>query len=197
VSFIGCSAYKFYGPHAGILWGRRDLLATLDVPKLDCAPTTAPERFETGTQNHEAIAGIGAAVEFLASLGDDDGVPAGSRRTRLARGYARLHGAGQALVEPLWQGLRAIPGVTVYGPPPGTRRTPTVSFTVAGRSAHDVAVALAARGVFTSHGDFYAATVARRYGMSDAGFVRAGCAAYTTRHEVERLVDGVAALVRA
>ncbi|MGZ8375988.1 MAG: cysteine desulfurase-like protein [Gemmatirosa sp.] len=197
VSFIGCSSYKFHGPHAGILWGRGDLLASLDVPKLDCSPTTAPERFETGTQNHEAIAGIGATVEFLASLGDDDGVPAGSHRTRLARGYARLHAAGQALVAPLWEGLRAIPGVTVYGPPPGTPRTPTVSFTVAGHSAYDVAVALAARGVFTSHGDFYAATVARRYGTADAGFVRAGCAAYTTRHEVDRLVDGVAALVRA
>ncbi|MGZ8457883.1 MAG: aminotransferase class V-fold PLP-dependent enzyme, partial [Gemmatirosa sp.] len=122
---------------------------------------------------------------------------AGSHRTRLARGYARLHAAGQALVAPLWEGLRAIPGVTVYGPPPGTPRTPTVSFTVAGHSAHDIAVALAARGVFTSHGDFYAATVARRYGTADAGFVRAGCAAYTTRHEVDRLVDGVAALVRA
>jgi cysteine desulfurase family protein (TIGR01976 family) len=197
VSFIGCSSYKFYGPHAGILWGRRDLLASLDVPKLDCSPATAPERFETGTQNHEAIAGIGAAVEFLASLGDDDAVAAGTRRERLARGYRRLHAAGQALVTPLWEGLRAIPGVTVYGPPPGTPRTPTVSFTVAGRPAREVAVALAGRGVFTSHGDFYAATVARRYDMADAGFVRAGCAAYTTRDEVDRLVDGVAALVRA
>lgn len=197
VCFVGCSSYKFYGPHAGILWGRRDLLASLDVPRLDPAPDTAPERFETGTQNHEGIAGIAAAVEFLVSLGDDGGTPAGDRRARLARGYARLHAAGQALVTPLWEGLRALPGVTVYGPPPGAPRTPTVSFTVAGHASHDVAVALAARGVFASHGDFYAATVATRYEVGDEGFVRAGCAAYTSRDEVERLVAGVAALVRA
>ena len=197
VGFVGCSSYKFYGPHAGILWGRADLLAGLDVPKLDPAPDTAPERFETGTQNHEGIAGIAATVEFLASLGDDAGVAAGTRRERLARGYARLHAAGQGLAAAMWEGLRAIPGVTVYGPPPGTARTPTVSFTVAGHASRDVAVALAARGVFASHGDFYAQTVAERYGVGDEGFVRAGCAAYTTRAEVERLVAGVAALVRA
>ncbi len=194
VDFVGCSAYKFYGPHAGLLWGRAELLAGLDVPKLDPAPTTAPERFETGTQNHEAIAGVTAAVEFLASLGDD-GAPAGDRRARLRRGYARLHAAGQALVGPLWDGLRAIPGVTAYGPPPGTPRTPTVSFTVAGRAAREVALALAERGVFVSHGDFYATTVAERIGVP--AFVRAGCAAYTTLHEVERLLDGVAAAARA
>ena len=79
VDFVGCSAYKFYGPHAGLLWGRAELLAGLDVPKLAPAPSGAPERFETGTQNHEAIAGTAAAVEFLASLGDD-GAPAGTRR---------------------------------------------------------------------------------------------------------------------
>ena len=87
--------------------------------------------------------------------------------------------------------------MTLYGPPPGTPRTPTVSFTLRGHDPRDVAVALAARGVFVSHGDFYAATVARRYGRSDAGFVRAGCAAYTSRDEIDRLVAGVAALARA
>ncbi|WP_284348706.1 cysteine desulfurase-like protein [Roseisolibacter agri] len=197
VGFVGCSSYKFYGPHAGILWGRADLLASLDVPKLDPAPETAPERFETGTQNHEGIAGIAATVDFLASLGDDAGVASGTRRERLARAFARLHAAGQGLVALLWDGLRAIPGVAVYGPPPGTARTPTVSFTVAGHRSRDVAIALAARGVFVSHGDFYAQTVAERYGVGDEGFVRAGCAAYTTRAEVERLVAGVAALVRS
>ena len=197
VAFLGCSSYKFYGPHAGILWGRADLLAELDVPKLAPAPDTAPERFETGTQNHEAIVAIGATVDFLASMGDDAGVARGARRERLQRAYARLHAAGDALLAPLWEGLHALPGVTLYGPPPGTPRSPTVSFSVAGLTPREVSVALAARGVYASHGDFYASTVARRYGRAGVGFVRAGCAAYTTRDEVDRLVDGVAALVRA
>ena len=196
VGFVGCSSYKFYGPHAGILWGRADLLGALDVPKLDPAPDTAPERFETGTQNHEGIAGIGAAVEFLASLGDDARGVAGTRRERLARGYARLHDAGQALLQPLWDGLRAVPGGGPYAFTPGIARTPTVSFTVAGHASRDVAVALAARGVFASHGDFYAATVAERYAVGEEGFVRAGCAVYTTRDEVDRLVEGVVRALR-
>ncbi|MDF1502925.1 cysteine desulfurase-like protein [Roseisolibacter sp. H3M3-2] len=197
VDFVGCSAYKFYGPHAGLLWGRAELLAGLDVPKLAPAPSGAPERFETGTQNHEGMAGTSAAVDFLASLGDDAGAPSGARRERLGRAYGRLHAAGSALLAPLWEGLRALPDVTLYGPPPGTPRTPTVSFTVGGVPSRQVARALAARGVFVSHGDFYAQTVAERLGVAGAGFVRAGCAAYTTAAEVERLVDGVAALVRA
>jgi cysteine desulfurase family protein (TIGR01976 family) len=200
VAFVGCSAYKFYGPHAGVMWGRADLLQALDVPKLEPAPSSAPDRFETGTQNHEGMAGTTAAVDFLASLGDDASstrTATVSRRERMAHGFARLHAAGQALLEPLWEGLGAIPGVTLYGPPPGTPRTPTVSFTLRGHDPRDVAVALAARGVFVSHGDFYAATVARRYGRGDAGFVRAGCAAYTSRDEIDRLVAGVAALARA
>ena len=198
VAFVGCSAYKFYGPHAGVMWGRADLLQCLDVPKLEPAPSTAPDRFETGTQNHEGMAGTAAAVDFLAALGDDAGAQdATPRRERMARGFARLHAAGQALLEPLWEGLRAIPGVTLYGPPPGTPRTPTVSFTVRGHDPRDVALALATRGVFVSHGDFYAATVARRYARGEAGFVRAGCAAYTSRDEIDRLVAGVAAIARA
>jgi cysteine desulfurase family protein (TIGR01976 family) len=203
VAFVGCSAYKFYGPHAGVLWGRAELLQALDVPKLEPAPSTAPDRFETGTQNHEGMAGTAAAVDFLATLGDDAALDvaasdvAASRRERMARGFARLHAAGQALLEPLWEGLGALPGVTLYGPPPGTPRTPTVSFSLDGHDPRDVSLALAARGVFVSHGDFYAATVAHRYGRGDAGFVRVGCAAYTTRDEVDRLLDGVAALARS
>jgi selenocysteine lyase/cysteine desulfurase len=91
--------------------------------------------------------------------------------------------------------LRAIPGVELYGLPPGGDRTPTVSFTLVGRDAGDVATALAARGIFVSHGDFYASTVARVLGHERDGLVRAGCAAYTTAEEVERLVEGVRGLV--
>lgn len=184
--FLACSAYKFYGPHVGVLYGRRERLEALDAPKLAPAPDTAPERLETGTLNHEGIVGAGAAVDFLASLSG-----AGARRERLARTAAALHHRGQASLERLWGGLRDIGGVTLYGPPPGRPRTPTVAFTVAGRTSDDVATALAREGVFVSNGDFYATTVVERLGLSAHGVVRAGCACYTTTDEIDRLVAGV------
>jgi len=189
--FFACSAYKFYGPHVGVLWGRRELLERLDAPRLECAPAKAPDRLETGTLNHEGIVGAAAAVDFLASLSVAD-VP---RRERLGRVSQCLKQRGADLLRRLWEGLRAIPGVELYGLPPDGSRTPTVSFTLAGRDAGDVATALAARGIFVSHGDFYATTVARVLGHEREGLVRAGCAAYTTADEVERLVEGVRGLV--
>jgi cysteine desulfurase family protein (TIGR01976 family) len=189
--FLVCSAYKFYGPHVGVLWARQELIEALDLPKLEPAPESAPDRLETGTQNHEGIVGAAAAVDFLASLAQGEG-----RRDRLVRAAAALHERGQALVERLWSGLRAVDGVTLYGPSPTAPRTPTVSFAVMGRSSEEVARALAARAVFVSNGDFYATTVVRRLGHAEDGLVRAGCACYTTAAEVDRLVDAVAALVR-
>lgn len=193
VDFLACSPYKFYGPHAGILWGRAELLAALDVPRVAPSPDTVPERVETGTRNHEALAGTTAAVDFLASLGDAFGAgPGEPRRARLERGYARIRAAEQARVERMWEGLAAVDGVTLYGPPPDVPRTPTVSFIVAGRHPRDVAAAAADEGVFLSHGDFYAATVAERYGVrARGGFVRAGAACYTSRDEVDRLIRAV------
>ena len=187
--FLACSAYKFYGPHVGILYGRRALLGSLDFPKLIPAPDSAPERAETGTQNHEAIAGAAAAVDFLASL-----APGATRRERLRAAFEQLHERGDALVRQLWTGLAEIEGVRLYGPPPGTLRTPTVAFTVNGMPSIDVAKKLAERGLFLSHGDFYAMTVVERLGHAAHGIVRAGCAYYTTSQEVERLLDGVRAL---
>src|SRR5256885_9204216 len=98
---------------------------------------------------------------------------------------------GAELLRRMWEGLRAIAGVELYGLPPGAERTPTVSFTLAGRDAGEVATQLAARGIFVSHGDFYASTVVRVLGHERDGLVRAGCAAYTTAEEVDRLVEGV------
>ena len=187
--FLACSAYKFYGPHVGILYGRRALLGSLDFPKLIPAPDSAPERAETGTQNHEGIAGAAAAVDFLASL-----APGATRRERLRAAFEQLHERGDALVRQLWTGLAEIEGVRLYGPPPGTLRTPTVAFTVNGMPSIDVAKKLAERGLFLSHGDFYAMTVVERLGHAAHGIVRAGCAYYTTSQEVERLLDGVRAL---
>ncbi|MDQ3138728.1 MAG: cysteine desulfurase-like protein [Gemmatimonadota bacterium] len=183
--FLACSAYKFYGPHIGILFGRQDVLAGVDIPKLAPAPNTAPERMETGTQNHEGIVGAAAAVDFLASLGDGE-----TRRARLAAAFAVLHDRGRSLLLRLWDGLSAIDGVTLYGPKPDSPRTPTVAFTVAGRPADEVARGLAEQGMFVSSGDFYATTVVARLGLHD-GLVRAGCACYTTEEEVDRLIEGV------
>jgi selenocysteine lyase/cysteine desulfurase len=174
-----------------VLYGRRDLLAAADVPKLLPAPDTPPERFETGTQNHEGIVGAAAAVEFLASLGRGS-----SRRERLDDALAALDRHGRALVERLWEGLSRIPTVRLYGPPPGRPRTPTVAFTVAGHPSATVVRWLADHGIFASHGDFYAATVVERLGVAESGLVRAGCACYTTVDEVDRLVAAVAALAR-
>jgi len=189
--FLGCSAYKFYGPHIGVLWGKRQIIEALDAPRLDPAPQESPERLETGTQNHEGIVGAAAAVDFLASLASGG---SGSRRESLQAAFAALHSRGSALATRLWDGLRAIDGVRVYGPSPTTPRTPTVSFTLSGCTTDEVAVALAKRGVFVSNGDFYAATVIERFGLVPGGLVRVGCSCYTTEEELDRLLDGVRAL---
>ncbi len=188
--FLSCSAYKFYGPHIGILFGRGAQLEALDLPKLIPAADDPPESLETGTQNHEGIVGAAAAIAFLAGLAS--GAP--NRRDGLRATLMELHHRGEALLAAMWEGLSAIPGVRCSGPPPGTPRTPTLGFTVAGRTSEQVAIALAERGVFVSHGDFYAVTVIERLGVE--GLVRAGCACYTTRAEVDRLVAGVHALVQ-
>jgi selenocysteine lyase/cysteine desulfurase len=192
--FLACSAYKFYGTHVGVLYGRSDRLAGVDIPKLEPAPDTAPERVETGTLNHEGIAGAAAAVDFLASLASGGG----GRRERLRTVFAELDRRGLALAQLLLEGLAAIPGVRVFGPSAASARTPTVAFTLGDRSTDEVADALVQEGVFASNGDFYASSVVRRYGLAArGGLVRAGCAAYTTADEVNRLLAGVDRLARS
>ena len=187
---FACSAYKFYGPHVGVLWLRRDLFAVADLPRLIPASDDPPERAETGTLNHEGIVGAAAAVEWLASLAPGSA----PLRQRLSVTYDALHRRGDALLRRLWEGLAAIPGVRLYGPSPDAPRTPTVGFTVADIVSEEVARRLAARGLYCSHGDFYAHTVVERLGLQPHGLVRAGCACYTSEEEVDRLVSGVAAL---
>ncbi|HEX9166492.1 MAG TPA: cysteine desulfurase-like protein [Gemmatimonadales bacterium] len=188
--FLACSPYKFYGPHMGVLWGREELLADVPVPRLAPAPDVAPERLETGTLSHEGMVGSAAAVEFLAEIAP------GRLSTRLALedAMAALHQRGQALFERLWDGLGTVAGVVRYGPPPSRPRTPTLGFTVPGHSAESVARHLVTRGVFCSHGDFYAQGVVDRLGLAETGLVRAGIVCYTTEDEVDRLVRGVAEL---
>ncbi|HEX2062306.1 MAG TPA: cysteine desulfurase-like protein [Thermoanaerobaculia bacterium] len=184
--FLACSSYKFYGPHAGILWGRHELLDTLPFPKLAPAPDRAPERVETGTQNHEAIAGIRATVDFLASIGGEGG----TRRERLARAFAFLHETHLGYTKTLWDALTSMKHVRVYGPPPTQARTPTISFTVDGLGCDDLSRRLAEKAIFASSGDFYASTVCERFGIES--LLRAGCGCYTNEEEVQRLIDAVA-----
>ena len=184
--FLACSAYKFYGPHLGILYGKKGLMDSLDFPKLQPAPEAAPDRAETGTQNHEGIAGTAAAIEFLGSMGG--GL---SRRQRLADVYSQLRQRGREQLRQLWDGLSVLPGVTLYGPSPDQPRTPTLSLTVEGIPSAEVSRHLAELGVFVSHGDFYASTVVDRLGRSAQGLVRIGCACYTTGEEIDRVVRGV------
>lgn len=190
--FLGCSAYKFYGPHIGVLFGKHELLASLDFPKLIPAPDTAPERVETGTQNQEGVVGAAAAVDFLASLTGGE-----TRRARLVATFEALHIRGMALAARLWKELSSIDGVRLYGPPPTAPRTPTVSFTIDNCPSTEVARRLAARGIFASHGDFYAATVIERLGLGPEGLVRAGCACYTTDEEIDRLTEAVRVIALA
>jgi cysteine desulfurase family protein (TIGR01976 family) len=190
--FLAMSSYKFYGPHIGVLFCKRELLDAIDFPKLIPAAESGPERVETGTQNQEGMVGTAAAIDFLASLAEPGQLGEDSRRVRLQAAYAQLHQRNVALLQSLWNGLASIKGVQLYGPPPELPRTPTISFTVAGVESTDVARRLAERGLFLSHGDFYAATVIDRLGLAPEGLVRAGCACYTTAEEIKRLIAGVA-----
>lgn len=190
--FLVCSPYKFYGPHIGVMYMRKEIGERMRVPRLDPAPSDMPEKLETGTQNHEGMIGAAAAVDFLASFGKG-----ATRRESLASSYDTLHKRGQRQIELMWEGLRGVNGVTVYGPSPKRPRTPTIAFTVAGRSSENVAKMLVDHGIFVSHGDFYATTVIEKLGLGADGVVRAGAACYTSDDEVERLVRGVAEIARA
>ncbi len=184
--FLVCSAYKFYGPHIGILFGKQDLLNGLEFPRLLPAANKAPELAETGTLNHEGIAGAAAAVDFLANL-----APGATRRACLQAAMVELHGRGKTLVQQMSSGLAALPGVRLFGPEPSAARTPTICFAVADMPSKKVTEHLAEKAVFTSHGDYYATTAVERLGYAQDGLVRSGCACYTTKDEVDRLIDGV------
>jgi cysteine desulfurase family protein (TIGR01976 family) len=192
--FLACSSYKFFGPHAGILWGRGELLERLTPYKVPPASDESPDRWETGTQNHEAIAGILATVNWLASIA---GEGSGGRREALARSFAAIEAHESALFRAMEDGLRAIPGVRFHGSPRGEPRTPTAAITVEGKTPDEVAARLGEEGVFVWNGHFYATTVCDVLNLSECGgLIRCGVAPYTTGDDVARLVDGVARIAR-
>jgi cysteine desulfurase family protein (TIGR01976 family) len=188
--FLLCSAYKFYGPHVGILYSRPGLLEQFETDRLRTQDPRAPYRIETGTLNHAALAGVAAAVDYLASLGSG-----ASLRERLVSAMHAINLHEGALARRLFQGLQQISGVQLFGPQFDSPRAPTIAFRVAGRHPAQVAEALAAEGICVWNGDFYAVRLTEILGVADqGGLVRAGVSLYTTEEEVDRLLAAVSKL---
>lgn len=188
--FYACSPYKFFGPHHGAVAAAPSLLETLHPDKLLPSSDAVPERFELGTLPYELLAGTTATVEFIAGL-----VPGeGDRRSRVLRAMTEVEQHEERLFHRLLESLRGLDGVTLQGRP--ARRTPTVLFTVEGRTPTEVHEHLATRGVNAPAGSFYAIEASRWMGLGDVGAVRAGLAPYTDDDDVDRLLAGVAELCR-
>lgn len=185
VDFLLCSAYKFYGPHVGMLYCREGLLDQLQTDRLRVADPSAPFRIETGTLNHAALAGVNAAVEYIASFGQGS-----SQRERVVSGMKLLELYERHLGETLYKGLLRVPGVTVYGQPFRIgHRAPTVSFTIEGRRAKEVSAHLGDKGICTWDGHFYAIRPIEVLGLLDRGGVtRIGISLYNTLEEIERVL---------
>jgi len=195
--FLACSAYKFFGPHVGVLWGRRQLLTELPAYKVRPAPDAIPGRWMTGTQNHECIAGTLAAVEYLADLGRTLQPDAPDRRTALAAAYQGITAYERSLVAGLLEGLGELSDVTVWGitdPKRLHRRVPTVGITHRRLKPRPLAEYLAERGVYVWHGNFYALPLTEALGLEPDGMVRIGLLHYNTEEEVQRLLDALAEL---
>ncbi len=194
--FVACSAYKFFGPHVGILWGRRDLLETLDAYKVRPAPDDPPGKWMTGTQNHEGIAGTLAAIDYLADLGravrGDADAP---RRDALRHAFEAIGAYERDLACHLMRGLLDLPDVTAWGimePDRIHERVPTFSFTRRHQSSPAVAETLGSRGIFVWHGNYYALGLTESLGLEPDGMVRVGLVHYNTRAEVDRLLEALA-----
>jgi cysteine desulfurase family protein (TIGR01976 family) len=191
--YLACSAYKFFGPHVGILWGRAERLRSLEPYKVRPAADTLPDRWMTGTQNHEGIAGVLAAIEYLADLGRHVS-GGGDRRAALASAFAEITAYERALCRQLIAGLAALPGVRLWGIADLDRldqRVPTVSITHRKLAPAALADYLGRRGIFAWHGNFYALALSEALGLEPAGLVRLGLLHYNTADEVQRLLSAL------
>jgi cysteine desulfurase family protein (TIGR01976 family) len=172
---LACSAYKWFGPHVGILWGRPELLEELHPAKLRPSPDNVPDRFELGTLPFESLAGVAAAADYTASVG-----------------WERVRAHEEALMRLAVDGLASIEGVTLYGTP--AERTPTIMFNVGTRTSEETARALAERRIAVWHGNYYAHELERFLGLQPHGAVRAGFVHYNAEEDARRLVEAVAEL---
>jgi cysteine desulfurase family protein (TIGR01976 family) len=193
--YLACSAYKFFGPHVGLLWGCPELLRKIEPYKVRPAADTSPDRWMTGTQNHEGIAGVLAAIEYLADLGRRSAPSASDRRTALAAAFADIGGYERQLSRQLIAGLQKLPDITIWGitdPARLQERVPTVSITHRRLPAPELAKRLGERGIFAWHGNFYALEFSEALGLEPAGLVRLGLLHYNTPAEIERLLGVLA-----
>lgn len=180
--FLLCSAYKFYGPHAGILWGRYSLLAELPAYKVRPAKDKPPYRWETGTPAFELIAGTAAAVDYLDSVG----------------GFSAIHAYEGELITHLMEVLTRVPGMTIAGitdPARFDQRVPTVALTIEGYTPHQIAAHLAVHHIYVWDGNYYAVEIMRRLGREEGGMVRVGLAHYNTHDEIDRFAEALKMLI--
>jgi cysteine desulfurase family protein (TIGR01976 family) len=183
--FLVASAYKFYGPHTGMLFGKAEHLERLDAYKVRPASDIAPDKWETGTQSFESLAGVAAVIDYLAGLGDG-----GTRRERLTSAMTAIGEHEAALAARFLAGVAAIPAITVFGPDadPG-KRVATFSISIEGVTPERAQAVLGAEGIFTWAGHYYAVEVMERLGVRDAGgLLRIGFVHYNTSEEVDRVL---------
>jgi cysteine desulfurase family protein (TIGR01976 family) len=199
--YLACSAYKFFGPHIGILYGRPERMQALEPYKLRPSPNTIPGRWMTGTQNHACIAGVTAAIDYIASIADEQGenTTGSSRRSRLDRAFAWIDEVETHLVQRLLEGLLDIQKVKVYGITDSQRskhRAPTVAFCIEGIDSSQAATQLAEAGICAWHGNYYALPLTLALGTEPQGMVRLGCMHYNTIEEIDRTLDQIVRIAR-
>ncbi len=193
--FLACSAYKFFGPHVGLLYGRRHQLLRLPIYQVRPAGNRLPGRHETGTQNHEGMAGVTAAIDYIANVGRRFGTvgPNCRRRQAVVAGMTAIQNYERGLCQRLVRGLLENPDVEVFGIKDDTlfdSRVPTVAIRVRGVSPRRTASILASQGIFVWDGNFYAQNVTADLGVEEVGgLVRIGLTHYNTSAEVDRLLD--------
>lgn len=195
IDYLACSAYKFYGPHIGVLWGKYDLLEALPAYRVRPAPEKTPGKWETGTASYETIAGTKAAVEYLASFGSGE-----SLRQQLEDAYAQIQAHEAELAWQLIEGLASIPGAEVRGIVDNNRapeRVPTVIFRLASHTPDEIAQYLAQQHVYVWSGDYYAVETMQALGHdTDGGMVRIGIAHYNTKEDIAQTLQHINNLIK-
>jgi cysteine desulfurase family protein (TIGR01976 family) len=199
--FLVCSTYKFFGPHMGVLFGKREHLLRLQPYKLRANTEAIPNRWEWGTLNHECIAAITACVEYLTDLGRHISASASTRRDAILAAYEAIRRHEHELLEKLIRGLQQIPGLKVYGiqdPARFDERCPTVAVRIQGYTPLQLASRLGEHGIFTWDGNYYALNLTERLDVEkDGGFLRIGIAHYNTVEEIERFLNTLRTIVAA
>ena len=199
--FLVCSTYKFFGPHMGVLYGKREHLTRLHPYKVRANTNKIPNCWEWGTLNHECIAGITACVDYLADLGRRANPSAKNRRAAILSAYELIHQHERSLLEKLIAGLPTLPGARIYGitdPKRFDDRCPTVAVRIDGHTPLELADKLGDRGFFTWDGNYYAINLSEQLDVEkDGGFLRIGLAHYNTPEEVDRLLAALGEIVAA